>query len=97
MTEGQFLYDKAGRPILARPEPEVFEPTGKMNAKCPTCGNRYTRDVPTRNTSGKSKVTTKPVHCDDCDTRFEAELDEPITYKMKKAPMLGDIRKGGRR
>ena len=96
MTEGQFLYDKAGRPLMYTEKAPLPE-AKPLNAKCPTCGNRGTRDVPTRNTSGKSKITTKPVHCDDCDTRFEAELDEPITYKMKKAPILGDIRKGGRR
>jgi ribosomal protein S27E len=96
MTEGQFLYDKAGRPMMyteKKPLPEALP----LNAKCPTCGNRHTKDLPTRNTSGKSVVTTKPVRCDDCDTTFEAELDEPIKYKMKKAPMLGDIRKGGRK
>jgi hypothetical protein len=96
MTEGQFLYDKAGRPMMyteKKPLPEALP----LNAKCPTCGNRHTKDLPTRNTSGKSVITTKPVRCDDCDTTFEAELDEPIKYGMKKAPILGDSRKGKRR
>jgi len=94
MTEPQFLYDRSGKPLEV---PQVFEPTGTLNAKCPTCGNRYTRDLPSRNTSGRSIVTTKPVRCDDCDTTFDVELDEPIKNKMKKAPILGDVRKGTRR
>lgn len=89
----QFLYDKNGRPIEALPEKPVFEPAGELNAKCPTCGNRYTKDMPFRNTSGRSVVTTKKIHCDDCDTIFEIERGTPVVDKMKKPPILGEINK----
>lgn len=92
MPEGQFIFDKSGKPIAARPEPQVFEPTGTLNTKCPTCGNRYTTDLPGRNTSGKSKVTTRKVRCDDCDTTFESPLDAPIPQRYKRPPKLGKFR-----
>lgn len=91
----QFLYDKSGRPLMVptpQAQPAPLPAAKPLNDKCPTCGNRSTVDLPSRNTSGKSQITSKKVRCDDCDTVFEAKLETPITPKYKKPPKLGEFR-----
>lgn len=74
-------------------QPAPLPAAKPQNDKCPTCGNRSTVDLPSRNTSGKSQITSKKVRCDDCDTVFQVDLENPIPPKYKKPQKIEDWRK----
>lgn len=75
MPEGQFLYDKSGRPLMHRAPGEPIPPAKAINDPCPMCRNRTTQVLQKVNKAGK-KEAHKRMLCPDCGEKYESPWDK---------------------